>query len=82
MQKSVCYGLEIGVKSRLKEVLMVVCWELSINKYIFGIFLYEYNLLKCFEKMLMGMQNKVVSMYVVIILVYFVFIFLIVDYYL
>lgn len=60
-QKSARHGPETGTKSRLKEILMVACREPSINKYTSGTSLYEYNSLKRSEKMLMGMQNKAVS---------------------
>lgn len=81
-QKSARHGPETGAKSRLKEVLMVACREPSINKYTSGTSLYEYNSLKRSEKMLMGMQNKAVSMHVAITSAYFVLIRLTVDYHL
>lgn len=79
-QKSARHGPEIGAKSRLKEVLMVACREPSINKYTSGTSLYEYNSLKRSEKMLMGMQNKAVSMHVAFTSAYFVLIRLTADY--
>lgn len=79
-QKSARHGPETGAKSRLKEVLMVACREPSINKYTSGTSLYEYNSLKRSEKMLMGMQNKAVSMHVAITSAYFVLIRLTANY--
>lgn len=67
-QKSPRHGPEIGPKSKLKEVLMTACREPSINKYTSGTALYEYNSLKRSEKMLINMQNKVVSTCIVLLL--------------
>lgn len=77
-QKSARHGPETGAKSRLKEVLMVACREPSINKYTSGTSLYEYNSLKRSEKMLMGMQNKAVS--IAFTSAYFILLYLTADY--